>query len=469
MPDDTCDTSADPAETRPRILHLISDSRRSGAQNFARDLHHEMRRRGQSSALMALAPNPGSRSSPGSRSGQRIEQQPDGGPDHGPAARAIPPGARPQTSPAAHEPLAPDQPGTTSTSSSTSSPVSLPSQYRQYPQYPQHSEHSPFAPDAPGARTATVLGPGRLRPSTLLALRSAARAADVVLAHGSDTLAACALALAGTRTPFVYVSVGHPRYWTGTALRRVRGSTLLHRAAAVTTLTDEARTVLEEHFRLPDGKVRVIPNSRAAESYPPAEGKDERRAARHALGLPVDVLLVAWIGAIAPEKRLDLALDVLDRLPDVRLAVAGDGPLREVLARHPAAARAHFLGALPDPVPLYRAADAVLLTSDSEGVPGALIEAALAGVPAVATDVGWVREVVRDGATGALVAPGDPLALAEALAKVLACNRAGLGAAAREHALAHFELGAVVDAWQRLVAEVWAESRGRARRVTANR
>ncbi|MEU8515311.1 glycosyltransferase family 4 protein [Kitasatospora sp. NPDC048722] len=461
MPDDTCDTSAEPAETRPRVLHLISDSRRSGAQNFARDLHHEMRRRGQASALMALAPNPGSRSSSGPRSGQRIEQ-PDGGPDHGPGARVMSPGARPQTSPAAHEPLAPHHPRTPS----TPSPASLPSQHSLPSQY---SQHSPFAPDAPGARTATVLGPGRLRPSTLLALRSAARAADVVLAHGSDTLAACALALAGTRTPFVYVSVGHPRYWTGTALRRVRGSTLLHRAAAVTTLTDEARTVLEEHFRLPDGKVRVIPNSRAAESYPPAEGKDERRAARHALGLPVDVLLVAWIGAIAPEKRLDLALDVLDRLPDVRLAVAGDGPLREVLARHPAAARAHFLGALPDPVPLYRAADAVLLTSDNEGVPGALIEAALAGVPAVATDVGWVREVVRDGATGALVAPGDPLALAEALAKVLACNRAGLGAAAREHALAHFELGAVVDAWQRLVAEVWAESREQARRVTANR
>lgn len=374
--------SADPAGTRPRVLHLISDSRRGGAQNFARDLHRELGRRGQSSALCALAPHP-----------------------------AVHPGA---------------------------------------------VEAGPGdCPGASGLRTAAVLGPGRLRPSTLRALRSASRAADVVLAHGSDTLAACALALAGTRTPFVYVSVGHPRYWTANRLRRVRGGALMHRAAAVTTLTDEARVVLEEQFALPEGKVHVIPNSRAAESYPPADSRDDRRAARHELGLPADVLLVAWIGAIAPEKRLDLALDVLDRLPDVRLAVAGDGPLLETLARHPAAARAHFLGPLPDPAPLYRAADALLLTSDSEGVPGALIEAALAGVPAVATDVGWVREVVRDGATGALVAPGDPLALAEALGKVLAVNRAGLGAAARAHALEHFELGAVVDAWQRLVAEVW--------------
>ncbi|MFD0350244.1 glycosyltransferase [Kitasatospora aburaviensis] len=96
----------------------------------------------------------------------------------------------------------------------------------------------------------------------------------------------------------------------------------------------------------------------------------------------------------------------------------------------------------------------MLLTSDSEGVPGVLIEAALAGLPAVATDVGWVGSVVRDGATGALVAPGDPLALAEALAAVLAGDRAALGAAAREHALAHFELGVVADAWQELFTEL---------------
>ncbi|MBV2156022.1 glycosyltransferase family 4 protein [Kitasatospora sp. SUK 42] len=416
MPDRT---SADPAGTRPRVLHLISDSRRGGAQNFARDLHRELRRRGQSSALCALAPHP--------------------------AALAVPPGRRPESGMRAgtggrRDDAAGAEAGEPLEPRSGEPPEGLPDE----------------GPGASALHYAAVLGPGRMHPSTLLALRSAARAADVVLAHGSHTLAACALALAGTRTPFVYVSVGHPRYWTVTRLRRLRGGALMHRAAAVTTLTDEARAVLEEQFRLPAGKVRVIPNSRAAESYPPADGRADRRAARHALGLPADVLLVAWIGAISPEKRLDLALDVLDRLPDVRLAIAGDGPLREALARHPAAARAHFLGALPDPAPLYRAADALLLTSDSEGVPGALIEAALAGVPAVATDVGWVREVVRDGATGALVAPGDPLALAEALAKVLAVNRAGLGAAARAHALEHFELGSVVDDWQRLVAEVWS-------------
>ncbi|MGW4894911.1 glycosyltransferase family 4 protein [Kitasatospora sp. NPDC004240] len=368
MPDAT---SATTAGTRPRILHVITDPRRRGAQNLARDLHRELRRRGQGSALRALAPHPDAR------------------------------------------------------------------------------------PGSPGAPTlTTVLGPARLHPTTLLALRSAARTADLVLAHGSSTLPACAIALAASRTPFVYVSVGDPRRWTAGSGRGMGTGAMLRRAAAVTALTPEARAVLLGHFKLPGSRVRTIPNARSAERYPPARDEADRRAARHALGLPGDGLLVAWVGAIAREKRLDLALATLDRLPDVRLAVAGEGPLRTALERHPAAARAHFLGLLADPSTLYRAADALLLTSDSEGVPGVLIEAALAGIPAVATDVGLVSSVVRDGGTGVLVAPGDPLALAEALAKVLAGGRATLGAAAREHALASYELGVVTDAWQRLFAEV---------------
>ncbi|MFE2726413.1 glycosyltransferase family 4 protein [Kitasatospora sp. NPDC059327] len=368
MPDAT---PAKTAGTRPRILHVITDPRRRGAQNLARDLHRELRRRGQASALRALAPHPDA------------------------------------------------------------------------------------VPDAPDTLGTAVLGPARLHPATLLALRSAARTADLVVAHGSATLPACALALAGTRTPFVYASIGDPRHWTATPLRRLRTGALLHRAAAVTALADEARDILQRHFKLPAGKVRTIPNARPADRYPPAGSEAERRAARQSLGLPAEGLLVAWVGAIAPEKRLDLALDALDRLPDVRLAVAGDGPLRTALERHPAAARAQFLGTLTDPAPLYRAADALLLSSDSEGVPGVLIEAALAGLPAVATDVGWVRSVVRDGVTGALVVPGDPVVLAEALAKVLAGDRTALGAAAREHVLEHCELGVVADAWQRLFADLW--------------
>jgi len=354
----------DASSAQPRVLHLITDPRRRGAQNLARDLHAELRRRGQSSELRSLQPHP----------------------------------------------------------------------------------------DAPAPHDAPVLGPSRHHPTTLRALRAAARRADVVVAHGSSTLQACAIALIGSGTPFVYVNIGDPRHWTASTARRLRVGAFLHRAAAVSAISEGARQVLIERFRLPADRVRTIPNGRAADRFPPAADDAERRAARAQLGLPDDGPLVAWAGALATETRLDLALDVLARLPEVRLAVAGDGPLRDTYAD--TTGRAHFLGQLADLAPLYRAADALLLSSDSEGVPGVLIEAALAGLPAVATDVGWVRDVVQDGVTGALAPRGDGAALAEALGKVLAGDRAALGAAAREHALERFDLTVVADAWQQLLQRV---------------
>ncbi|MEV4560327.1 glycosyltransferase [Kitasatospora sp. NPDC049285] len=315
-------------------------------------------------------------------------------------------------------------------------------------------------PDADASATGTVLGPARYAAATLRALRTAARSADVVVAHGSSTLQACAVGLAGTRTPFVYVNIGDPRHWTASPLRRLRVGAFLHRAAAVAAISPQAAEVLRDRFRLPAGRVHTLPNARSAAAFRPAAGERDRAAARAALGLPADGRLVAWVGALSGEKRPDLALAVHAGLTgDVHLALAGEGPLRASVAAG-AGERVHVLGRLADPAALYRAADALLLTSDSEGVPGVLIEAALAGVPAVATDVGWVSDVVRDGETGFLAPRGDAAALTAALQKLLAADRAVYGDAARAHAVERFDLATVADGWQALLRTVGAR-RGR--------
>ncbi len=72
----------------------------------------------------------------------------------------------------------------------------------------------------------------------------------------------------------------------------------------------------------------------------------------------------------------------------------------------------------------------------------------------MATDVGWVSDVVRPGETGLLAPPGDPAALAAALRTLLAADRTRYAAAARAHALAHFDLAPVTTAWQHLLREV---------------
>jgi glycosyltransferase involved in cell wall biosynthesis len=77
-------------------------------------------------------------------------------------------------------------------------------------------------------------------------------------------------------------------------------------------------------------------------------------------------------------------------------------------------------------------------------VPGVLIEAGLAALPVVATDVGWVREVIVDGVTGVLVPPAPSAELAAAVRRVLA-ERDRMGRAARVRCLEQFEFGSVLE------------------------
>jgi len=115
--------------------------------------------------------------------------------------------------------------------------------------------------------------------------------------------------------------------------------------------------------------------------------------------------------------------------------------------------RVRFLGSVPDPSVLLGAADVLVLSSHTEGLPGALLEAGLTGIPAVTTDVGWVGEIVLDGVTGVVVPPGDHAALGSAL-KVALADATAMGAAARQHCLDHFEIGAVAGRWAALLREL---------------
>lgn len=157
----------------------------------------------------------------------------------------------------------------------------------------------------------------------------------------------------------------------------------------------------------------MVPPGRALRSLPPVA------AARRHLGLPADGPVVAYVGRVTgikrPDRFLAAARLVRDEIPDVSFVVCGDGDLAQSLST---AAGIHFLGWRGDVETVYAAADLVLLTSDNEGTPVCLIEAGLAGIPAVATRVGSVAEVVEDGRTGLLTGT-DPGDLARAAVRLL--------------------------------------------------
>jgi glycosyltransferase involved in cell wall biosynthesis len=139
------------------------------------------------------------------------------------------------------------------------------------------------------------------------------------------------------------------------------------------------------------------------------------------LGLDGNALVFA--GRLGPQKALGTAFEALAAVPDVTLAVAGDGPDRGALERRAdeleLGRRVSFLGSVSreQVLRLFRAADAAVLPSAWENFPHTVVEALAVGCPVIATAVGGVPEVVRDGENGLLVSPGDPSALAAAIAR----------------------------------------------------
>ena len=169
-----------------------------------------------------------------------------------------------------------------------------------------------------------------------------------------------------------------------------------------------------------------------------------RESARIRLGLPPDVPVVLFVGRLTSIKRPDRLIEamslVLESRPDAVLGLVGEGDLlKETRIRaEPLGSAVHFLGWQPDIASLYVASDCVVLTSDSEGMPVTLIEAAMAGVPAVTTDVGSAGEVVLDGVTGLVVAP-EAAAVADGILRLLDPNLRNLmGAAALARANTEF-------------------------------
>ena len=299
------------------------------------------------------------------------------------------------------------------------------------------------------------LGPSRLGTVTLRRLRQQASRARVVVAHGSTTLPAAALATAGLPVRFVYRNIGDPGYWNRSNLVRVRSALLHRRAALVVALTDETRDRLIGLYRLPPPRVVTIPTGIDPVEFP-RRSAAERADARRAFGLPGDARLAVCIGALSPEKAVDQAVLALGQLPGRwHLAVAGEGadrPAVEQAVRTVGPERVHLLGQLSQPARLMAAADVLVLSSLTEGVPGVVIEAASVGVPSVVTDVGFVRDVVEDGVTGAIVAPGSPAELAAALLRCEPCLDAmGLAAAERSTAWA---LPVIARRWNDVLSSV---------------
>jgi glycosyltransferase involved in cell wall biosynthesis len=229
--------------------------------------------------------------------------------------------------------------------------------------------------------------------------------------------------------------------WSATSARLKR---LVERGLhAHVAVGERTARLLEESSRLPTGTIRTIHHGVPAVGHHPVDRGPEPtvlNVARHDPVKGVDVLLAAF--ALVP--------------PPARLVLIGDGPETEALRQQcrdlALSDRVEFRGPSWDGVmaaDVMWAFDLYVLPSRLEGFPATIVEAMLAGVPIVATDVGSVREQLRDGETGWIVVPEDPAALAHAITSALADRdlAAGVAAAARADAEQRFTIQATVSAW----------------------
>ncbi|MGC9455355.1 MAG: glycosyltransferase [Phycisphaerae bacterium] len=211
-------------------------------------------------------------------------------------------------------------------------------------------------------------------------------------------------------------------------------------------------------------EISVVPTGVDLEKFSDGDGRRFRRK----VGISDDAMLLIYVGRIAPEKNIEFLTDAvaeaLGRIESAHFAAVGSGPsqerMRRRLSERGLADRSHLPGVCEgqDLVDAYHAADAFVFASKTETQGMVLVEAFAAGCPVVGLDAPGVRDVVRDGANGYLVAKESPAAFAEAiqrLAELDETQRQAMSDSARRSA-EPFEAQRCADRMMQVYREVLA-------------
>jgi glycosyltransferase involved in cell wall biosynthesis len=223
------------------------------------------------------------------------------------------------------------------------------------------------------------------------------------------------------------------------------------RLAAHVAVGERAARIVEESVGLSPGSVRTIYNG-VPDGPTRAQGDPATRGSAR--------VVVGSLARLDEIKGLDVLLDAVAPLDTVDVVLVGEGPERGALdaqaRRLGLGDRLRFEPWSDDARALLPSFDVFVLPSRNEGFPLSILEAMLAGIPVVATDVGSVAEAVVGGRTGLVVAPDDAAGLRAALAELVADpeRRAAMGAAGRADALERFTAATMARQYEALYDEV---------------
>jgi len=231
----------------------------------------------------------------------------------------------------------------------------------------------------------------------------------------------------------------------------------------VTVSNSVANDVTLKYNIVPKEKIRVIPLGFDLGRF---FRSDENAAGlKKELGLPDDSLLVGIVGRLVPVKNHKMFLDMAKEAGarKTKFIIIGDGELRlelESYAKQIGMERdVIFLGWRRDLENIYAGLDVACLTSLNEGTPVSLIEAMASARPVVSTDVGGVKDIVKDGVNGRLVSSGDTAAFAKAVLDLLndSGKRAKMGIAGRSFVKINYNKDRLIEDTKNLYEELLKE------------
>ncbi len=196
----------------------------------------------------------------------------------------------------------------------------------------------------------------------------------------------------------------------------------------------------------------------------PFEHLPPKNYCRKLFKLPADVYLVGTVGRLVPVKNhlglISAFHEIKQRVPDVHLAIAGEGELKDIIMTHAGDLRLtdsiSIVPTTPDVAQFYGALDLFILPSHSEGLPLTVLEALATGLPVIASAVGGIPEIITDGANGCLVPRDSTPALVDKTVDLLLdrTKASCMGAAGRETVERRFTAARMVTAIESIYDEV---------------
>ena len=202
-------------------------------------------------------------------------------------------------------------------------------------------------------------------------------------------------------------------------------------------------------FGVPKEKRFLLPNGVNTERCV-SVSEERKRKLRSELSLPMDALIVAYVGRLVPEKRVDQLLKlwpvIQSKYTNARLLIVGEGN-EERRLRGLSLDGTQFTGLVSDAVPYLQAADLFVLPSSTEGLSNSMLEAMSCGLPVLATTVGGAPDVIEHGVSGYLIPPDDLNSLKNGLQTLLVDGtlRFRLGSNARARIRLDFSLDSVAE------------------------